>query len=119
MVNYSSRTLNRVFSALSDPTRRQILATLAKGESTVTDLARPFEMSLPAVSKHLAILERSGLIKRQKDGRVHHCRLEAKPMKDAAAWIAFYQRFWEEQLDSLSNYLENSIQHKDKPSDNS
>lgn len=105
MVNYSSPTLDRTFSALSDPTRRAILARLAQGEASVTELAAPFDVSLPAVSKHLRVLEQSGLMRRHKEGRVHHCRLVAGPLQDAAEWLAFYERFWEGKLDALADYL--------------
>jgi DNA-binding transcriptional ArsR family regulator len=113
MVNYSGVTLDSTFAALSDATRRGILARLAQqGESSVSDLAAPYKMSLPAVSKHLRVLERAGLVSRQKDGRVHRCRLRAEPMKDASAWIEHYRQFWEAQLDSLARYLENSASAK-------
>ena len=105
MVNYSTETLDATFGALADPTRRAILAQLAHGESTVTALADPFSMSLPAVSKHLRVLESAGLLRREIDGRVHRCRLAAEPMKDAAAWIERYRRFWEDQFDALARYL--------------
>jgi DNA-binding transcriptional ArsR family regulator len=108
MVNYASAVLDATFAALSDPTRRGILARLAEGETSVSELAAPYEMSLPAVSKHLRVLESAGLIARQKDGRVHHCRFVADPMKDAAEWIERYRRFWEQQLDALALYLEES-----------
>ncbi len=106
MVKYKSQDLDAVFSALGDPTRRAILARLALGEASVGDLAAPHEMSLPAVSKHLRVLETAGLIRKEKDGRVVRCRLEAAPLGDAAAWIAEYRRFWEAQLDALAGYLE-------------
>jgi DNA-binding transcriptional ArsR family regulator len=109
MVNYSSAALDSTFAALSDATRRGILARLAsQGATSVSDLAAPYKMSLPAVSKHLRVLETAGLVSRQKDGRVHRCRLRAERMKDAAAWIEHYRRFWEAQLDSLARYLEDS-----------
>ena len=106
MVNYSSQALDATFGALSDPTRRAILARLAQGELPVTALAAPFRISLPAISKHLGVLERAGLLRREKHGRVHRCRLAAEPMKDAAAWIEQYRRFWEGQFDALARYLE-------------
>ncbi|CAN5811354.1 metalloregulator ArsR/SmtB family transcription factor [soil metagenome] len=115
MVNNSSATLDSVFSALSDPTRRGILELLARAESRVTELARPFAMSLPAVSKHLRILEKAGLIRRQKDGRVHRVSLEAQPMQEASAWIAEYQKFWEGQFDSLAQFLENQPNNPKTP----
>jgi DNA-binding transcriptional ArsR family regulator len=109
MVNYSGALLDSTFAALSDATRRGILARLARqGETSVSDLAAPYKMSLPAVSKHLRVLETAGLVSRQKDGRVHRCRLRAEPMRDAAAWIEQYRQFWEAQLDSLARYLEDS-----------
>jgi DNA-binding transcriptional ArsR family regulator len=105
MVNYASDRLNRTFAALSDPTRRAILARLAQGDATVGELAAPFAMSLPAISKHLRVLEQAGLIARTKDGRVHRLRLVAQPLREAALWIAHYRRFWERQLDALAEYL--------------
>ena len=106
MLNPNSRALDRTFSALADPTRRAILSRLARGESSVGELAAPFNMSLPAVSKHLRVLEGAGLVRREKDGRVRRCRLETAPMKEAAEWLSFYRKFWEGQLDSLAAYLE-------------
>ena len=109
MVNYSGALLDSTFAALSDATRRGILARLARrGETSVSELAAPYKMSLPAVSKHLRVLEHAGLVSRQKDGRVHRCRLRVEPMKDAAAWIEHYRQFWEAQLDSLARSLEDS-----------
>jgi DNA-binding transcriptional ArsR family regulator len=108
MVKYSELALDATFAALSDTTRRGILARLAGGESSVSDLAAPYEMSLPAVSKHLRVLEKAGLVVRHKKGRVHRCRLIAEPMKDAAQWIERYRLFWEEQFDALARYLEDS-----------
>lgn len=107
MVNYRAETLNHTFAALADPTRRAILERLSFGDSSVTALAEPFDVSLPAISKQLRVLERAGLLTQEKDGRVRRCRLEALPMKEAVEWIAQYQRFWEDKLDSLANYLEN------------
>jgi len=103
--------LNRLditFSALSDPTRRAVLERLLKGDICVTDLAEPFNMSLPAVSKHLKILENAGLVQRRKKGRVHHIQLVAKPMEDAIDWMSRYKGFWEKQLDALENYFNNT-----------
>ena len=109
MVNYSEAPLDSTFGALSDPTRRGILARLARqGQASIGELAAPYKISLPAVSKHLRVLENARLIARQKDGRVHRCRLVAEPMKDAAAWIEHYRVFWETQLDSLARFLEDS-----------
>ena len=113
MVN-NQQALDSTFAALSDATRR-ILARLASGEASVTELAKPYDMSLPAVSKHLRVLESAGLVARSKDGRVHRCRLEAAPMKSAADWIAHYRQFWEAQLDSLQRYLENSTEKEKQP----
>src|SRR5215468_7436274 len=106
MVKYSSRRLNRTFAALADPTRRQILAHLARGDRRVTDLARPHAMSLPAVSKHLRVLEKAGLLRRRRYGRVHEMQLEAKPLKEAAEWVEEYRKFWEGSLGRLAAYLE-------------
>ncbi len=114
MVNYSSALLDATFGALSDPTRRAILARLAQGEATVTELAEPFRVSLPAVSKHLRVLESARLLQREIDGRVHRCRLAAKPMKDAAAWIEQYRAFWETQFDALAKYLESTAREEKK-----
>jgi DNA-binding transcriptional ArsR family regulator len=105
MVKYESPLLDRTFAALADPTRRSILANLAEGERCVTDLAKPHRMSLPAISKHLRVLERAGLIRRKRDGRVHRLKLEAKPMEEAQQWIEHYRRFWEESFDRLETYL--------------
>ncbi len=99
-------TLDHVFAALADPTRRAILARLAEGEASVTELAEPFEMSLPAVSKHIKVLERAGLISRGRDAQFRPCRLEPKALKEAAGWLAFYRRFWDGSLDRLAAYLE-------------
>jgi len=109
MVKYSSR-LDDVFGALADPTRRRILETLSRGDQCVTALARPHRMSLPAISKHLRVLEHAGLICRRRDGRVHHLKLDAKPMQEAAQWIEEYRKFWEGALDSLANFLEKTNQ---------
>ena len=106
MVKYHSSTLNRTFAALADPTRRRILAHLARGDKRVTHLARPHAMSLPAVSKHLRVLEKAGLLRRRRFGRVHEMRLEAKPLKQAAQWVEEYRKFWEGSLDRLAAYLE-------------
>jgi len=108
MVKQSERRLDATFAALSDATRRGILARLAQGETSVSDLAAPYRMSLPAVSKHLRVLEGAHLIVRSKHGRVRRCRLAARPMRGAAEWIAQYTRFWETRFDALSVYLENT-----------
>ena len=106
MVEYSSKMLDRTFGALADPTRRRILSQLAKGDECVTDLARPHAMSLAAVSKHLIVLEKAGLVKRRRKGRVHSLALETKPMQEAQAWIDRYRKFWEGNLDQFEKYLE-------------
>ncbi len=106
MVKYSNGELDKVFFALSDPTRRAILQRLAEeGEIPVMALAEPFEMSLPAVSKHLRVLERAGLLVQEKDGRIRRCQLVAEPLQGAALWIEQYARFWEAQFDALADYL--------------
>lgn len=106
MVKYQAKTLDSTFAALADPTRRAILERLSAGDSSVTALAEPFDVSLPAISKQLRVLERAGLLVQQKNGRVRRCILEAQPMKEAVEWIARYRRFWEDRLDSLASYLE-------------
>lgn len=107
MVTFSARhRLDRTFAALADPTRRAILAHLATGEATVKQLAGPFRVSRPAISKHLRVLEAAGLVVRTKDGRVSRCALDARPMRDAAEWVNRYRQFWEGQLDALARYLE-------------
>ena len=106
MVNYSLATLSRTFAALADPTRRRILAHLAQGDKRVTHLARPHAMSLPAVSKHLRVLEKAGLLRRRRSGRVHEIQLDAKPLEQAAQWVEEYRKFWEGSLDRLAAYLE-------------
>jgi DNA-binding transcriptional ArsR family regulator len=108
--------LSTTFAALADPTRRAILAQLATGEKSVTDLAAPFEMSLPAVSKHLKVLERAGLIERGREAQWRPCRLKAAPMKAASDWIEQYRQFWEESLDRLGDYLQ-ELQGKEKQDD--
>jgi DNA-binding transcriptional ArsR family regulator len=102
----SSQRLDRTFSALADGTRRAILARLARGDTTVGKLAQPFRMSRPAVSKHLRVLERAGLVRRTREGRVNRCRLDATAMQEAAEWVERYREFWTGQLDALATYLE-------------
>ena len=102
----SPDTLSATFAALSDPTRRAILARLALGESTVSELAEPFSMSLPAVSKHLKVLERAGLISRSRTAQWRPCRLEAGPLRDLSGWLESYRRFWDESFDRLDEYLD-------------
>jgi DNA-binding transcriptional ArsR family regulator len=97
--------LSMTFTALADPTRRAILARLAEGEATVTELAAPFDLSLPGVSKHLKVLQRSGLITQGRQAQWRPCRLEAGPLKDVSAWVDHYRRFWDERLDRLDDYL--------------
>ena len=97
--------VSSTFAALADPTRRAILARLAMGETTVLELAEPFEMSLPAVSKHLKVLERAGLIERSRDAQKRPCRLRAEPLRVASDWIEQYRQFWEESFDRLDEYL--------------
>src|SRR5579871_6625200 len=97
--------LSHTFAALADPTRRAILARLALGETSVTDLAKPFEMSLPAVSKHLKVLERAGLIIRGREAQWRPCRIETAALREVDDWLAHYRRFWEESFDRLDAYL--------------
>src|SRR3954467_13203650 len=97
--------LDATFAALADPTRRAILARLAVGETSVSELAEPFKMSLPAVSKHLKVLSRAGLITRTREAQVRPCQLQAAPLKEAAAWVGGYQQFWEQSFDRLDDYL--------------
>jgi DNA-binding transcriptional ArsR family regulator len=105
MVSVADR-LDRTFGALADPTRRAILARLAKGEASVTELAEPFEMSLPAVSKHLKVLERAGLVSRGRERQWRPARLRATPIKEVAEWTDRYRRFWDERYDRLDEYLD-------------
>jgi len=105
--------LSATFSALADPTRRAILARLASGEISVTKLAEPFEMSMPAISKHLKVLERAGLIARGREAQWRPCRLEAGPLKDVSDWVEKYRQFWEESFDRLDIYLA-ELQAKEK-----
>ena len=105
--------LDLTFAALSDPTRRAILARLSRGEASVTQLAEPFKMSLPAISKHLKVLQKAGLITQSREAQWRPCRLEAKPLKQAAEWIERYREYWEESFDNLDSYL-SDIQLKEK-----
>lgn len=102
----SQDQLSATFAALADPTRRAILARLASGESSVTELAEPFDMSLPAVSKHLRVLERAGLIARGREAQWRPCRLQARPLKQVAEWAERYRHLWEARLDRLDTYLQ-------------
>lgn len=101
----SAAQLDATFAALADPTRRAILAKLSKGERSVTELAQPFDMSLPAVSKHLKVLERAGLIARGRDAQYRPCRLNPKPLQEVANWVEQYAKFWDESFDRLDDYL--------------
>jgi DNA-binding transcriptional ArsR family regulator len=105
--------LSTTFAALADPTRRAILARLTAGDTSVTELAEPFEMSLPAISKHLKVLERAGLIARSREAQWRPCRLEAARLKEVADWVEHYRRFWEQRLDRLDTYLQ-ELQRKEK-----
>jgi DNA-binding transcriptional ArsR family regulator len=100
------RGLNAVFSALADPTRRRIVARLAQGPSTISELAEPFAMTLPAVSKHLRVLERAGLLRRERDGWYHRCSLDARPLEPALSFLTQYRAFWEDTLEQLARHVE-------------
>ena len=113
MVQHELDPLSSTFAALADPTRRAILTRLASGECSVTELAAPFEMSLPAVSKHLRVLERAGLITRGREAQWRPCRIEARPLKDVADWTERYRSLWEERFDRLDKYLQH-INTKEK-----
>lgn len=104
--------LSATFSALADPTRRAILARLSQGEASVTELAAPFEMSMPAVTKHLKVLERAGLVSRGREAQWRPCRLEAQPLQGVADWVEQYRQFWQQSLDRLDDYL-NTLQAKE------
>ena len=106
MVKYAEVALDHVFGALADPTRRAILARLASGQTSLMELAQPHKMSLVAVQKHVRVLERAGLVETEKEGRVRRCTLQPKPLRTAAEWIEFYQKFWEGQFDALEQYIE-------------
>ena len=108
--------LSATFAALADPTRRAILARLASGKTSVMELAEPFDISLPAVSKHLKVLERAGLIERGREAQWRPCRLQANPLKGVADWVEVYRRFWEESFDKLDNYLK-ELQRKSRTQD--
>lgn len=105
--------LSAVFAALADPTRRAILARLAGGQASVTELARPFDLSLPGVSKHLKVLQRAGLIEQGRRAQWRPCRLDAEPLKDVADWVEHYRRFWEQSFDRLDHYLR-TVQKKEQ-----
>ena len=108
-----SDQLSNTFAALADPTRRAILARLASGEASVTELAKPFDMSMPAISKHLKVLEHAGLIARSREAQWRPCRLEAGRLKEVSDWVEHYRRFWEQSLDRLEDYLK-ELQGKEK-----
>ena len=114
MVKYKSSHLSLTFAALADPTRRRILERLAEGQSGVTRLAAPFSISLPAVSKHLRVLETAGLLKRHRHGRQHRLELETGPMKEALRWMEQYRHFWEGSLAALADYLKHTQKPKPK-----
>jgi DNA-binding transcriptional ArsR family regulator len=105
MVEYAAPELDAVFGALSHPARRAIVARLTRGDATVTEVAAPFPMSLAAVSKHIAVLERAALVRREVVGREHHLRLNPTALREAAAWVEHHRRFWEDRLDSLERFL--------------
>lgn len=109
--------LDATFASLADPTRRAILARLAQGEATVNELAEPFEMSLPAISRHLKVLERAGLISRGREAQWRPCRLEAGPLKDIANWVEHYRRFWDASFDRMADYLKELQTPKGDPDD--
>ena len=117
MVNYST-AVDRTFSALGDPTRRAIVQRLAMGEATVTELAQPFPVSLPAISKHLGILEAAGLLVRKRTGRIHRCQLNVEPLREASQWIEYYAAFWKTQLDSFGQYLQQASSNSHAMEDN-
>lgn len=102
----NSQRLDRTFGALADPTRRSILARLARGDATVGELARPFRVSRPAISKHLRVLERAGLVRRAREGRISRCALDAAAMRQAAEWVEPYRAFWSGRLDAPARYVE-------------
>ena len=110
MVTNSS--LDRTFNALSDATRRAILVRLSEGDATVGELAAPFPVSRPAISKHLRVLEAAGLVRRARDGRLSRCALDAGPMRDASEWVEGYREFWEQRMDALASYLDSETKRK-------
>ncbi len=112
-----SDSLDATFSAIADPTRRAILARLACGEASVGELAEPFVISLPAISRHLKVLETANLIARKKDGQWRRCRLAPEPLQEASDWIETYRRFWEEQFDQLAEYLDRTAPDRGHPHD--
>jgi DNA-binding transcriptional ArsR family regulator len=117
MVKYSAN-LDATFGALSDPTRRSILTTLQRGHASVSELARPHDISMPAILKHLHVLEQAGLIEQKKTGRVRMCRLTVAPMQQAADWLSMYRVFWENQLDNLGRFLDRTNPNKSQQQEN-
>jgi len=109
--------LDLVFGALAHPTRREILARLARGEATVGELAEPFDVSRPAISKHLRVLEEAGLVDRARDGRTSRCELDASPMREAAEWVTRYRAFWDARLDALTRYVESETTPPEEETD--
>ncbi len=114
MVEHSPEALDRVFAAVADPTRRAILAALTQGPATITEIARPFPVSLNAVSKHVLVLERAGLVRREIQGREHHCRLEPAPLRKASQWLEHYRQFWNVRLDALEHYILSNRKRKER-----
>ncbi|MBV1881523.1 MAG: metalloregulator ArsR/SmtB family transcription factor [Pseudomonadales bacterium] len=105
MVNYNDQQLNQIFSALSDSTRRAMLLRLTDEAMSVADLSKPFKISKPAITKHLKVLEKSGLLSRTIEGRVHRCKLEPEPLAVVSEWVSFYEKFWNTRLDALNTYF--------------
>jgi DNA-binding transcriptional ArsR family regulator len=114
MVEYSASSLDQVFAAVADPTRRAILQALSERPATIGEIARPFSVSLNAVSKHVMVLERAGLLRREVHGREHVCRLQARPLEDATAWLEHYRQFWEVRLDALERYVSKKMKSAKK-----
>ena len=112
MVKHRGAALDATFHALSDPIRRSILARLEAGEASLTELARPFRISLPAISKHIRVLEKAGLLRRRRAGRVHCLRLVPGPLREAAEWIEHYRCFWEERFDALDRHLQETLRRQ-------
>jgi DNA-binding transcriptional ArsR family regulator len=113
MLDHTSTKLDNTFAALADPTRRAILSKLASGEASVSEIAKPFHMTMPAITKHLKVLERAGLISRGKEAQWRPCRLQASPLKEVSDWVEHYRRFWEESFDRLEDYL-HELKKKEK-----
>jgi DNA-binding transcriptional ArsR family regulator len=111
---YTRTELDRVFSALADPTRRAILRALVRRPATINEIARPFSVSLNAISKHVMVLERAGLVRREIRGREHHCRIEPRPLREANSWLEQYRPFWEARLDALAVYVDRKLKASKK-----